>query len=134
MKSKLEKEVEKAIGIERKERLLEHFRILEEKTQRKCRITRKHYLYSCPIASFMPSSIIVGRQCYDRGYVTTANVVIYIKHGVNIIEGTEDDSIKFKIYENRDSDWWFSLPYSSQRLVNLWLEEYFRERKKKNKK
>ena len=43
-KSKLEKQVEEAIGVKRKERLLKHFAILEEKTQTPCRT--KGYFYS----------------------------------------------------------------------------------------
>ena len=129
MKSKLEKEVEKAIGIGRKERLLEHFRVLEEKTQKKCRITRRFDIDFCPLANYAPARYKHNGTSYWLCFNRRGYVLISREHPELSFEG--DIVMKYKIYSILDSDWWESLPYSSQRLVNLWLEEYFRERKKK---
>ena len=122
-KSRLERQVEEVIGVGRKERLLKHFTILEERTQTPCK-RRKRYGYSnCPIANYMPSIIKVDGKRYRGGSCNQYGDIWW-----RTWDGWDD--YRFKLYTKNDSKWWDKLLYSSKRLVNTWLEEYFKAKYK----
>ena len=121
-KSGLERQVEEAIGIKRKERLLRHFTILEERTQTPCR-TKRYFYSNCPIVNYMPKKIKVDGKRYREGNCRFFGTIKW-----KTWDGW--DSYSFKLYTENDSKWWDKLPHSSKRLVNTWLEEYFKAKYK----
>ena len=108
-KSRLEKQVEEAIGVGRKERLLKHFAILEERTQTPCIRKRRYGHQDCPISNYMPRTIKVDGKRYGRGGCDQFG---------NVEWRTWDgwDDFWFKLYPSNDSNWWNKLPYFSKRL------------------
>ena len=121
-KSRLERQVE-AIGVKRKERLLKHFAILEERTQTPCRTKRRYSHKNCPITNYMPRIIKVDGKRYREGACDQFGN-IWWRTWVGF------DRYNFNLYTENDSKWWDKLPYSSKRLVNTWLEEYFKAKYK----
>ena len=121
-KRRLERQVEEVIGVKRKERLLKHFAILEERTQTPCKTKRRYSYEDCPIVNYMPSIIKVDGERYRGGDCGQL--------GCEWRSWNELDKYRFKLYTENDSKWWKKLPYPSKCLVNTWLEEYFKAKYK----
>ena len=105
-KSKLEKQVEEAIGVKRKERLLKHFAILEEKTQTPCR-TKGYFYSNCPIINYMPNIIKVDGKRYREGSCDQFGYIEWRTWG-------RWGNYGLKLYTENDSKWWNKLPYPSK--------------------